>query len=309
MPEPLLILKSGNTSFIPNTHYSYSSDYRINGQYIFKDLPKCKGNNDYMEFEGNIEVIESSAPQAQILIEYKLSENYKFLDNKYPAILSPDSFIQHGFGGSCITNKPLQIAFPGILPEFYEGVYKLTDLVYSPVQFIVIDDCQPVNMIKEVKVDFPYNLKNYPQTWHKYPCHIEYTDVFNLVHDALSEIIDNSEGKYLNDSFRSIQYMTVSEIVTLHEPNIKNKRVYSRGKWQNTGKKEKIYNETIMLFSIKGKYDNSGGDYEQIKRVEGKNYQDLMENLNKYIQSFTGRLSKNKRKECPNCKGSGVVEV
>lgn len=295
MDDPIIVLEKDGISYIHFRSKHFENQYLVNG----KPPVKCPGNAEYAMIEGKVEKIEKIIYPVRNVIKFRLKEQYEAITN-LPKELPKETFKRDEYGD-----------WYGENIEFYEPVYDDPPPKYEPIDFLVIDrNCEPVKMPHYVKVDFPYNLRHYPEVHHKYPCYIDRKDVYNLVKDRIIKVVDNSSGKYTRTNYSNIQTMTIYEVIEIPFRCERKEVIPARTK-RGKDKYKTVIEKTkkVKLFEIVGDYRTNDEDVIRIESIRGNNYEELMKNLEEYIQSFLSIFDKTKRIVCPHCKGEGILEI
>ncbi|GAG17730.1 unnamed protein product, partial [marine sediment metagenome] len=166
----------------------------------------CPGNSKWAMVEGDVYSVQRARIVRGEVTGFQLAHKYKGVASNLPETQPLNAFVYND-----------QDRFEGDLIEFYEEVRAESTEELEPIEWQVIDmDCEPVELPKYVLVKFPDSLRQYPQTWHKYPCVIGVPDVFNLVYDRVAEVVDSSDRKYGRNDYRNIQILGVWENVPVN---------------------------------------------------------------------------------------------
>ena len=274
--ENVIVLMKDGISYFQKRPF-WRDKPRVNGQ---DDVTEpCPGNEAWLQYTGTIETLETVRNVPHTCVGYRLSSRVvDKLATVLPETLPADAFpydIDDGVGGDWAAYV-----------EFYKSVLEPQPPVVTPIPFKVLDyDCEPVDLPSYVHVDFPDFLKHHKALHHKFPCRIHYKDVYELVAEALVEIVNSNSHLTCNDH-RNIQVLRVNEIVNKAGP---------RGK--------PLQSEVLYIV---GEYREKGGAI-QIKNIKGETYEDLQANLGAYIVELAKPLLRGQRVACPTCGGHGVI--
>lgn len=289
----LTVLEKDGSSYV---EIGYYKSYLIND----KPLQLCPGNEKWAFIDSTITSIKRPHTLPTKIIGYKLKSKYSNL------VDMPEELPAESFDVDC------DGSLYGEYNEFYEAMRTTPEIKYTDIEFQVIDlNCEPINLPEYVQIKFPDNLRNYPQTWHKYPCYISASKVFDILYDKVVNIVDSSDKKYGRDNYKNIQTLEVWENVPVNFPL--HKRIIEYATTKKGKNKVKNIQETIRkirVFRLYGTYKldrEIDSDTEiLIQSISGENYQHLQKNLEDYIQSFIILLDSKKREVCPHCKGTGI---
>lgn len=300
MSEPFKVLEKGGMSYVELDWRR--NDTRINGEKAIA----CPGNDKWAMVEGKITSLEYVRQVQGEVTGFRLADRYRNLV-ALPETQPLDAFERAVDCGG----------IAGELSEFYEVVRAEPTEETEVLEWQVINlDCEPMQMPDYVQAKFPDSLRQYPQTWHKYPCYITMPNVFSLVYDKVAEAVDGSDRKYERDNYKNIQVLEVWENVPVNFPL--HRRVVRIATTKKGKDKVEEIPETVRkipVFKLYGTYKTDrefrGTDVGmQIQAIHGESYGDLQKKLEEYVQSFLIILLDGaKREVCPHCKGTGIVEV
>lgn len=295
----IIVLQYKNKSFIKIESY-YQSQYRIND----KPCNQCRGHRSYCWVDGPVTTIKSIIPATNILTHYSLKKEWESLpEDKFPRILDK--------GYDFTYNQEDDEAEVDLSP-FYECQYELGKESFTEQEFEVLHvDGEPQELPSYVSVKFPASLTEFPELQHLYPCRINYSQVYNIVHDAIELHVKQNNEFFRIDNFKNIQTLKVERKIYIPETLQKPQTVeyYPSFHSKKTKKKTVTYTEKwIPVLKLVGTYKNNN-DHEQVPSIEGKNYKECKQNLDNLVEHYISRLNPNKTCVCENCSGTGMITI
>lgn len=302
MNNPIHILQKNGYSFFKKLYYSNFVCYWVNGD---KKPEICPGNNEWMQFKGDINKLEIECKEQTSVISYDLKPEFLPLNNSDPAtyrLSVPFSIWQDEIKDEDYTHH---------LINFYNGVLREEPNSRQELPILVIDrDCEPISMIAGIKINFPHDLQNYPETWHKYPCSIDGDSVFNHIVSKAKSLINKNPDRYTVKDYINIGAFSVREKIKITFPKTKKVSYYpglkSKKMVERTVPDTYIEVELVDLYAPRYK-DGSGHIMEP--SISGDNYSELLKKLEEYTNKKILMFDDKNRCICPECKGAGVIEV
>lgn len=284
MSEPIRVLMKDGTSYFEKPYTS--AEILVNGA----APAECKGNPRWVEFYDPIETIEREDTAAGPHTGFSLRERFR-------GVVSLPETVP--LGTFEYDSEDYEWRGPNV--ELYEPAYGPTTTKRVKLPFIVIDrNAEPAQIPSYVKVDFPHDLKQYPEVHHKYPCSIHYEAVYPFVSKAIRERI-KGQDQYWIDNFDNIQTLTLSlrikPVAKTVVGRAKKKRKTDDGEWQ-----------LVEILSIVGKYERRGNAI-QLEAVRGNNLAECLANLKAYVATFVAMIDNKCYGVCDKCKGEGVIET
>ena len=287
MDKEYQVLHKEGHSFIKVTEYGRSDPtyWKANG----KEVSIAPGDSKWIMYKGQINKLEIKSPGASRTVGYKLKD--KFQGNNFRPYLVINDYHE--------LDDDEQV--------MYEEDRKEVPESWREVSFKLLDyDSEPVEMPAYVHVKLPANLLYPQEVQHNYPCYINAEDVYNLIDSAIRDKIKEMAGKYIIDDFKNIQTLTVYEVIKIlwyEEKTITRNPLSKRLKKIQ----KQRHSRSIKIFNLVGTYKNDRKDTIQVQPIHGYNYEELKENLAKYIKSFTDQLEPGQRQICKHCKGHGIT--
>jgi len=295
--EKIIVMEKDGVSYAKLSSYSgFGSSYVINGE----DAVPAPGDKNYAIVDGTVTSIEVKRTAPGHRVGYALYDRYKEI-TQLPHELPADAFTRDEDGDLCGENA-----------EFYRPVYNEPETYLEALEFEIIDkNCEPVTIPSYVTIQFPNNIARHRETQHKYPCYIPGKFVFDLLWERIKERVDTSEGKYVMDSYKNIQTLTVSERIAIPYYDTTTRSVYPtpRSRKPRIETVQKRW-KTVKVIEVNGpEYSRTPSGVEVTQVIRGKDYAELQANLETYINSFLSRMEDGKREVCRHCRGEGIVEL
>lgn len=255
----------------------------------------CRGDADWCQVAGDITSIQRINHKSDLLDHWKLKEQYASF---------PLEKTRHADAFERYDDDDPNAAF-------YEAVYVHQEPVITTEEFEVIDyDCEPIARPAYVTVKFPHTLSEYPDTWHKWPCEINYKAVFEIVAEAVvtrcKELPD-----YVVTDHRNIQALKVERRISIPQSAQVAERENYWPSFRSRNMKSRMVKKTTRLIKVLDLIGEYKGGHGEIRTValSGDNWAELSENLSNYVQSFVDLLDPEHLEVCEHCKGSGVVKA
>lgn len=286
MNTTAIVMKKGNTSYVEME----SAKILVNGV----SPQACPGNCRWSMYDGEIETLEAIKPARTKLAGFRIKEELRGVVSNVAEELPADALSRDYDSGG----------WSGEHAELYEPFYEEIPQSSVPIEFEVIDfDCEPVEMPEYVVVDFPANLRFRHQVQHKYPCHIDMKNVYNLVAEAIVREVGLHKELYKLTDHRNIQCLSL-DVVIAKKPHTERRRdLWSRRpRWT----KVTVSSVNRNVFRLVGTYHDKS-NAEQVVSVCGNDYADLQKNLDAYIRKFLDRIDPRSWCVCEKCNGEGVV--
>jgi hypothetical protein len=208
----------------------------------------------------------------------------------------------------------------GFLHDYYE-FYPLYELKFDltepsheeiPFEITVIAEEDEFKIIKEdFKVE--YNLldqiNTHPVMLNTKPCKLSSEQSYKIIRMYLLENIDQTVAKMVDYDF----CLTVTKFIPLAVPEEYdvdvNYDLFS--KKQKKPKYETRYRvkRDLQVFETAPNRPRDGvyKGYTRTKEFEGKNYEDMLKNIQTYLDNLIKEINR-PLVDCPHCKGYGVIE-
>ncbi|ETT40915.1 hypothetical protein C162_26695 [Paenibacillus sp. FSL R7-269] len=297
MADKIIVMEKDGVSYAKLSSYSgFGSSYVINGEAA---VP-APGDKNYAIVDGTVTSIEVKRTAPGYRVGYALYDRYKEI-TQLPHELPADAFTRDDDGDLCGENA-----------EFYRAVHSEPTTYLEAVEFEIIDrNCEPVTIPSYVTIEFPNNIARYRETQHKYPCFISGKNVFDLLWERIKERVDNSDGKYVMDSYKNIQTLTVSERIAIpyHETTTRSYYPTARSRKPRIETVPVRWKSVAVIEVYGPEYSRKPTGRDATSAVRGKDYAELQTNLEAYISSFLSRMEDGKREVCRHCRGEGIVDV
>ncbi|WP_249436129.1 hypothetical protein [Paenibacillus sp. Marseille-Q4541] len=259
---------------------------KLSGVLVNGEPLKNTYKKDWFETSKLPDLIQKQAPGQQINVRYELKETH--YNTGLPKVLQYSDFDED-------TGQ-------------YEAVYGLYDRKYDMTEPSLEEVKFELNIIEEldefeiVRSDFNLQhsildqLTTHPVLLSTKPCKLSRQESYSIVRNYVKSHIDNKWAAITSDYDFCF---TVSKKVE-HEPE--SYRV-------NVGKRKPKYetrytrSRTVKVYEVAPKtYDR----YPVIEPFEGKNEDDLKNNIQKFLDELMERINK-PLVECEHCKGFGVI--
>lgn len=197
----------------------------------------------------------------------------------------------------------------------YTCKYDTEDGGYEPINFEISTiysrkDFEFVPNKYDARVDLLTEIE-YPEEAHQdMPCKLTSEQMFTIVRNHVKRHIDTRYAKITSDydfHFEVVKNIALAdplqEMVDANNSLINKKR---KPKWVS----RTIASKKTTILNIKRSPNdcNYGDDCHVIPSITGKNYANLIQKVDKYLDKLMSTINKNYC-ECPNCKGWGIVEV
>lgn len=292
--QKIHVLEYKGRSYI-HIEYMNISTLLVNNQ-----VPQeCVGNKRWCFINGSVNTIQQKMSGKSKLDKFVIKEHFQKHINTLPLEVPSYSF----------NYDEDECQYVGNNVEFYEPVYTQEPDTFVDLEFIVIDkDCKPVDLPPYIHVNFPHDLDNYPETWHKYPCSIGARDVFKLLLPKIEEISRDKKTSnvYEFHIYDSLELIDVKLRIPLPEKLITSK-VYKIGKKKFT--EEYKYNKLPFIRIAVNYKENIGGPFLQIEHIEGNNYKDLQKKIDDFINGIVDMFDIGKYVVCEHCHGHGLINI
>jgi len=287
----LIAIKTKNKVYISDNIRNDSYFYSELGRLLFDGKkPKNTYDKSWFELDSIPTKIEREKPKEKINKRYELKS---------------------GFPESELTPRVIKYED---FDELYDDVRGLYEFKYEETEAGLEDVEFEINIIEEVDGNFEmkrleyepvYNfldkITTHPKLLPLKPCKLTKEQSYKIIREHIKNNIDPKYAVITSDYDFCF---TVEKKIELYEPrkytvdiNLFNKR--RKPKYETRYQRSR----TIKIFEIAPKpYQN----YPVVQEFEGDNYEDLLKNIDKYLNELMEIINK-PLKECEYCKGTGVI--
>ncbi len=283
----LIAIKKNNKYYIRHK----TEKYFTFGNLVFDIEPLESFSENWLVFEQLPSHCQKKFPASNKVIGYRLKEGY-IASDKAPLNVPIDYF--EYLGDDDYKNSDVRGLYDSELELIPE---KLEDIQFNIE--VIDEDCEPLLKPKYQFIsDFPYFIENHEVVRHKYPCHIEAQELFNLIKQYIKFNLPE-HCKVTSDYGFHFCVELIAPVI--HE------ETYQKNISRMNAKKQTY--QTVPLRSISYKIIDIGIPGEKygkdiIKNITGLNYAELESKidalLNEYKEKMTTKLI-----VCPACKGYG----
>lgn len=283
----IVVVQTPTQSFISGT-----SDLLVNG----KKPEPTPGLSSWYFIDGKVEKIEKQKVKSGSKCGYELGEEYKQFATKN--IRKEISIEEH-------QNLPEGVQ------DWYISKYTPSENYLEPVEFQIYEtEESPIAPPIHCNVEFPSCFSVIPNLWYTCPCTANKVHIFPLVKKAIAEHVEKHKNLYSLTEYSNIQTITVNRKVLIPE-SMQKVEIREYTPWGGRRKvKEKVKHTTksVKVFTINGDYKSSYEDYIQVPNISAKNYRDLKEKIDEYIEGLIKLLDTEVVCVCEACKGSGIIQ-
>lgn len=293
MSDKIIVMQKDGWSYLKSGYNQMTGALIVNG--VESAASICPGNRSWMMYEGEVVSLQRRLPDVRTLCGYAIKDEFASVE-VFPRKLTPEAFQwdEDATLFPVATNAPYRI-------EFYNAEYASTPGAIAEVPFIIIDrDCDPIAQPGDVKTDFPHDLREHPETWHKHPCSISAKSMFIRSVAAIKAAMAANPGQYTADDYANIGTFTLKRIMN-HAPR---EHTYS------VGKKTKRTTETQSTFDVV-KISEPSSNYREgaiiPPSLHGENWADLQPKIDAYLDTIRAFVEPGAVRICDCCNGDGFV--
>lgn len=187
----------------------------------------------------------------------------------------------------------------------YDPTYELIPEKFEDIPFtieVIDEDCEPLfNPKYPFITDFPYFIDNHEAVRHKYPCHLDGKELYNIIRKYIKDNLPDHCKITSDYDF----HLCVELIIPLIHEETQQIRIS-----KISAKKQKF--ETRPLRSISFPIIDIGIPGEKygkniITKISGTNYIDLESKIDSILQEYKEKMNQ-KLTVCSHCKGYGFME-
>ncbi|MBJ9658827.1 hypothetical protein I5588_30360 [Burkholderia multivorans] len=294
--NPIIVLQHNGWSYIKHGYqlsYTTASALIINGQAGV--AVECPGRRGYSMFEG--ELLTLAIPQAPTsnLIGYRIRDEYRDTTT-FPRTLEADAFELDDDQDEYVPRDGAAYK-----REFYDEVRETVERESLLIDFIIVDrDCAPVERPGDITIDFPADLREHPETWHKHPVSISGKALFLRATAMLRAEVKAHPNEFAMTDYANIGTFTLMRVVT-HKPM---QYSYSIGKRTKRSTKTQ---STVELMKISAP-DSSYRDGAIVPgELRGANWADLEPQIERFLDTIRAFIAPGAVHICPHCDGDGFL--
>lgn len=234
---------------------------------------------------------------------------------------SPEQYVNYRYvlkDGYPVTDKTPK-EFPSSKIDYYEDVLGLYNNVYDikeasieNVEFEInvvacIDDFKIERKQYEFSVSLLDQINFHPVVRYTLPCKMTRKQTYDIIREYVKQNINGKLARVCSDfDF----HFAVEKIIALDviESYFIDLNALSKRKKPNY---EKRYRKDRRVIVLDIAWDSSGAKYtknqEIIEPFEGENYDDMIKNMNAYLENLIEEINK-PIVDCPHCHGLGVIQ-
>jgi hypothetical protein len=261
------------------------------GNLVFDVEQSPSFSENWIVFEKLPLYIQRKSSASNKVIGYRLKDGY-IASDKAPLNVPADYF--EYLGDEDYRNSDVRGLYDSILELIPE---KLEDIELNIE--VIDEDCEPLIKPKYSFIsDFPYFIENHEAVRHKYPCHIEAQELFNLIKQYV--IFNLPEHCRITSNY-NFHFCVELIVPLLHE------ETYQKNISRMNAKKQTY--QTVPLRSIQFKIIDIGIPGEKygkdiIRGISANNYAELESAVDMLLQTYKVMMMQ-KLSVCPHCKGYG----
>ncbi len=287
----LIAIKKNNKYYIRHK----TEKYFTFGNLVFDIEPLRSFSENWIVFDHLPSHYQKKFPASNKVIGYRLKEGY-IASDKAPLNVPSDYF--EYLGDDDYKNSDVR--------GLYDSELELIPDKLEDIQFnieVIDEDCEPLLKPKYPFIsDFPYFIENHEVVRHKYPCHIEAQELFNLIKQYVKFNLPE-HCKITSDYGFHFCVELIAPII--HE------ETYQKNISRMNAKKQTY--QTVPLRSISFKVIDIGVPGEKygktvIRNLEAKNYTELESKIDNLLEGYKEAMD-NKLIVCSHCKGYGFIDA
>lgn len=294
--NPVIVLQHNGWSYIKHGYqlsYTAAPALIINGQTGI--AVACPGNRGYSMFEGELRALAIPQAPTSNLIGYKIRDEYRDTTT-FPRTLEADAF---EFDDDQDKYVPRDGA--AYKREFYDEVRETVERASLLIDFIIVDrDCAPVERPSDITIEFPADLREHPETWHKHPVSISGKALFLRATAMLRAEVQAHPNEFAMTDYANIGTFTLMRVVT-HKP-----MPYSYSIGKRTKRSTKTQS-TVELMKISAP-DSTYRDGAIVPgALSGANWADLEPQIERFLDTIRAFIAPGAVRICPHCDGDGFL--
>jgi hypothetical protein len=191
----------------------------------------------------------------------------------------------------------------------YELKYDLTEESKEDVEFQItildeIDNFEPVKSEFQIKYNLIDMLKTHPILLPTKPCKLTCEESYKIIRQYIKENINLKCAKITSDydfCFTVKKNIELAESIP-YQVDEANEYNYGRKRKPKMVTRYRKYRD-IEIYNVAPKSYQS---YNIVKPFEGKSYEDMIENMNKFLEELIEEINR-PYIDCPHCNGMGVI--
>lgn len=290
----LIAIKTKSNVYI-STDIKHIRGYGVNyiKDYIFDgEKPQQTFRENWYELNKIPTTIKKFIPAKKLIKYWKLKEGY-FSTEKLPETIN----VEYDITYEDEQNDYLHVS------ALYEPVYNIIEECYEniPFEISIIQEFEGefkfIEQQYKVEYDFLSTLNTHPAILELKPCKLSCAESYKIIRDHVKANIDLKVSRIRSD----YDFCFGVEKVIPVEPKPYQVTV-GTGKRAKTNTKYRL-NREITVFECAPKSYQS---YTVVKPFEGSSYQNMLDNINNYLEDIMAEINK-PLIDCPHCKGMGVI--
>lgn len=299
MSDKIIILEHEGTSYIRNGYHSMSPDsVLVNGRAGVAQA--CPGNHMWLMVQGSIQTLARISAPVNELVGWMLKPEYRDVTT-FPVELGADAFryeYDEDEEDHYVPTDPAAV----YKSVFYEKKLQQVQRDPQPLEFILVDrNCAPKARPEDIKVEFPANLREYPETWHKHPVTIDGNALFGRAATALVDAARERSGDFAVTDHRSIGTVTLMGYMH-HEPKQSEYKVGRR-----TVRRTQTKSEFKIMELASGSSSYAKSADIVCRGLSGSDWADLESKIAGFIDLVLSYIKPGSVRVCECCKGDGYV--
>lgn len=243
------------------------------------------------------EKIEKKLPDTQINVRFELKAGYT-QSEMMPQVINLNSLYESEYEE---------------VSGLYEKKYDTEDGGYEDVKFEVKviykkDDFDWVKTQYHGSPDLLAQIENHPAIYQECPQSLSSEQMFEVIRNYVKANINNLVAHISSDydfQFQVDRKILIAEPYS-YDTNLNSGNKRRKPNWVKKWVTSK--NETVLNIKRRSSDTSYGNDCTLAPRIDGNNALDLEKKVNEYLKNLMKEINK-EYKECPCCKGWGVVEV
>lgn len=294
--NPVIVLQHNGWSYIKHGHrlaYTAAPALIINGQSGI--ATECPGNSGYSMFEGELRTLAIPQAPASNLIGYRIRDEYRDTTT-FPRTLEANAFVFDDDQDEWVPRDGAAYK-----REFYDGVRETVEREPAPIEFIIVDrDCAPINRPSDIAIEFPADLREHPETWHKHPVSISGKALFLRATAMLRAEVQAHPAEFAMDDYANIGTFTLKRVVT-HKP-----MPYSYSIGKRTKRSTKTQS-TVELMKISAPDSNYRDGAIVPTPLRAANWAELEPQIERFLDTIRAFIEPGAVRICPHCDGDGFL--
>jgi hypothetical protein len=192
----------------------------------------------------------------------------------------------------------------------YEQKFEIEPETFIPIEFEIniidsLDDFKPIVTQYEIESSLLDKIMFHPVLLPTRPCRLNVDQSYKIIREHVKQNIDKEFAKITSDYDFCFQ---VDKNIILDEPEEYQVDVNNLFNYNKRKRKEKLETRYRKIRNVK-LFEMAPKPYQKytvIKPFEGTSYENMMVNIQKYLDNLIEQINK-PLIDCPNCKGMGVI--